>query len=242
MSFLNNVTFWMVAALIAIVGDMLLVFVLIIVGKRTHAIKEFVAGYKGVPLCLFFTDHKGVEWQFIKPTAGIIQSPKYGTFIVNEKGSYIDKTTKNIILPFSAELGTGAAVSMFADAHQLSEVIKDMKKMAEVRKMLAKGELDDARFDCVKESVNFSELRGLTNTLMPHGISSFINQSISQNYGASSVKPAQQLMWYIIAGIGLIFLAGLVAWLTMGNHTPTVNIDAAQLARTVYQNASIIAG
>lgn len=250
MDFMNNALFWEIScfALAALLG-MFLLFFIFVVARRTHAIKEIKSILTGKPLCLFFTDHKTVEWLNITPEAGMVMSEKYGTFVVNEEGTYVDKTTKTVLIPFSAEIATGASVTAFADAQQIAAVLKDKKQMSVIREMLSRGELDDHRFDCIKESVNFSELKGLMNTMVPHNITSLLNKMVSQQLGAMGKQGVSFIYWAIL-GIGLIGLMALVLWLVIGgkgggSQAVSVTVSAAEIAKAmgsnVISNASVIA-
>ena len=51
------------------------------------------------------------EWKAIKPEALILQDDDYGTYLINETGTYIDRLTKNILIPFDANLATSVNIS-----------------------------------------------------------------------------------------------------------------------------------
>ena len=243
MAWADNIFVWIYATFGLVVLLLVYTILLFFLIKKTHAIKELKALYTGKPLCLFFTDHKTVEWLALKPSSGVIQSEKYGSFLVNENGTYVDRQTKNVIIPFSAEIGSGAAVTAFADADAISKILKDNKMMGQVREALSRGELNDARFDHLKESVNFSQLKGLMNTMLPHNITALINMSIAQRFNSLNMGGGKQFIWYACLGISIVVLAGVVVYVVMGKGSnPQITINAADLVKQTIQNASVIAG
>jgi uncharacterized protein (UPF0333 family) len=245
---IGNVFVWMIAAFLLMIIVVLYTVMFFMLAKKTHAVKELRASWAGKPLCLFFNQHKQVDWVIGNPEAGVIQDEKYGTFLINEEGSYIDKTTRNVILPFSAEIGTGASVQAFAAADEISEVLKDKKQMGDVRLALAQGALDDTRFYGLRESVNFSELKGLLNTMTPHNTTSLISKSISHQMGSMGQKEGVQFFWYALLGLAVLVLAGIVMYVVMGrgDGASTVTLDAASIATALKyqlaQNATVMAG
>jgi len=243
----GGVFFWQISCYILGLLCFLMLAAFVFLGKKTHAIKELKASMKGVPLCLFFTDYKTVEWLSVRPEAGVVQTEKYGSHIVNEEGTYIDKTTRQVVIPFSADLGVGASVKSFHVSDEMSQLLKDKREMGRIREMLARGELDDARFDCLRESVDFSELKGLMNTILPHNVTALINKSVSAQLGSMGSKQGQTFFWYACLAFGVLILGGVIAYLVMGKGgSVTQVIDASSIIRgaggAFINNASVIAG
>ena len=245
---LTNIFFWMIGCFALMIVILLCIVLFIFLAKKTHAMKEFRAFMQGRPIALYFNEHKQVEWMVVSPEAGVVQNEKYGLHIINEEGTYVDTTTRNVIIPFSAEIGSGASVKAFAAADEISEVLKDKKQMGQIRQLLASGALDGAKFEGIRESVNFSELKGLLNTMTPHNLSSLISKSVQHQMGSAGRKEGVAFFWYAILGLGILVIGGVVIYVMTGGGggTQTVTLDAASMAAAIKyqmaQNASVIAG
>jgi len=218
MALLTNIFFWIILSFFLILVIFVLIFVLILLGRWTHAIKEFKARISGKPLSIFFNDNRTCDWQTIKPEAGVITSKNYGSYIINEKGTYIDKVTRNIIIPFSSDVAVGAPVRSFRVADSLRKVLGDEKELARIRAALADGKLDDERFDTLKESIDFSSLKSMLNTVLPHNITAKINMSIAQGLKGYMTMDWRQIGIAMAMIAGAVGLIALVLYLTIGGR------------------------
>jgi hypothetical protein len=240
-AFLGDPIYWAAAAAFLLLLFMGLIIFLIILAKKTHAILEFKAMMSGKRLVLFFDDSRTVDWRTRKPESGLIEDDDYGVFIINERGTYVDKKTRNIIIPFSTSLGIGAPVKDFKTTDDLIKILGDEKELNKIRVALANGDLIDEKFDALKESVNFSSLKSLANTLIPHNIAAKINMEIAKRMKSfGGVKGKDIIVWTLIA-LGCIALMALVLYLTIGGKgggSTTVINSAANLA----QNATVLPG
>jgi len=224
-------------------------------GKKTHAMLEFKAMVTGKPISLFFTDHKRIDWKVIEPEGNILVDEQYGAFLVNEKGAYVDQKTKNVFLAFNPAIGSNAAVECFKITDVLSKVLRDEKYLAEIREALLHGELagEDIvfqingkeerlkRFDKLKENVDFSHLKSILNTLIPHAINSKIEMTVQQRMGgASKINTAQ----IILVALSIIMAGGFVIMMLnmYGGGGGTTTIVKEVAAPVAAQAASTIAG
>jgi hypothetical protein len=206
----------------------------------------------GKPISLFFTDHKRVDWKVIEPEGNILVDEQYGAFLVNEKGAYIDKKTKNVFLAFNPAIGSNASVEAFKISDALSKVLRDEKYLGEIREALMHGELDGddivfqvngreerlQRFDKLKENVDFSHLKSLLNTLIPHAINSKIEMSIQQRIGNASKINTTQLVLIIISIIGAAAFAIMMLNMYGGGGGTTVVQAAAPAVQAAVQTAA----
>jgi len=105
LTWMTNIYLWISLALLFMTLFGLLFIFLIIMAKKTHMTVEFKAWLKGRPIALFFQENRYCEWRAVEPEAGIIIDKNYGAFIINERATYIDRRTKNILIPFDAAFG-----------------------------------------------------------------------------------------------------------------------------------------
>lgn len=225
-------------------GSMVLNTVLFIVMiwsiKKTHVLQEIKGLLAGKPLVLFFTDYKTVEWKNIKPDAGVVQDKFYGSFIVAEEGSYTDRKTRLPLMCFNSETAMGAPVKMFAATDAISKVLKDKKMMGVLRQQMADGTLDGVEFSHFKESINFSSLKGIMNSLTPHSLTNLISKMVAKEMNSMGVKQGQSFVWYAILAFGVLALGGVVIYLVMGkgSNPVQVSVSAADVLKAVATNAS----
>lgn len=207
---------WFWATVVLTLFTFFFLFMTILMAKRTNGFRELRASLGGKRVCWFFDDTRTAEMRILEPSAGIVRDEVYGDYIINEKGTYVDKRTRNIVIPFSSTLAIGAEVKHFQAADQLSNVLGDEKELQKVALALANGELKDTRFDALRMSVNFGSLKSFSNTMLPHNISAKINLEIAKRVKSYGQVNSKQLMWFVIIGIGLILLAAFIMWMVMG--------------------------
>lgn len=240
-SFLGPPEYWAMAAAFIFLLFGVVTIILIILARKTHALLEWKAMLSGKRLVLFFDDSRTVDWRTEKPSSGLIEDEDYGVFLINEKGTYVDKKTRNIIIPLSTNLAVGASVRDFKTSDDLLKVLGDEKELAKIRYALANGDLSDERFVSLRESVNFSSLKSLTNTLIPHNIAAKINMEIAKRMKSFGGVNGKDIIIYTIIALACIGLMALVLYLTVGGkggNSTTIVTTAATLAK----NATIIAG
>jgi hypothetical protein len=211
MGVLTNIYLWIGTSLFFILVSGLLFLVLVILKMKTHAIIELKAWLRGKPIALFFQENRYCEWRAVDPEAGIIQDKDYGAFIVNEKATYIDKTTKNVLIPFDASFGASINVHAAKMVDDLQYIVKDEQQMKMLRYAIANNLLDDsAVFDSLKTSIHFGALKNMMNALVPHNINAKIEKVIAsrmKGYGQINVP---QVALIFVAIFGAILLGALV--------------------------------
>lgn len=228
---------------------------LIYLSKKTHAIMEFKAMISGKPISLIFTDHKRLDWRVLEPEGNILSDKDYGSFIINEKGAYIDKKTKNVFLAFNPAIAANASLESFKVTDTLNSVLKDEKQLSEIRYALMEGSMDNkdivftapdgsqerlSSFDRLRENVDFSHLKSLLNTLIPHAISSKIEMTVQQRIGGLGKVNYAQAILIIVAVIGSVTIA--IMLLKMYGGSGATNTVVKETVKYVAQNASVIAG
>lgn len=234
---------WFYATIFLTLWLFFTLFMTIFMARRTNGFRELRASISGKRICWFFDDTRTAEMKIHKPSAGIITDDDYGDFIINEKGTYVDKRTRNIVIPFSSSLAVGAEVRHFQAADQLATILGDEKQLQEISVKMANGELVDENFDALKTSINFNALKSFSNTILPHNIAAKINMEIAKRMKSYGQVNTKQLMWFVIIGVGLILLAGFVGYMVLGNKNPNVTVQMAQAAGQALGNATgVLAG
>lgn len=205
-------------------------FMTIFMARRTNGFRELRASISGKRICYFFDDTRTFEMKIHAPSAGIIEDEDYGDYVINEKGTYVDKHTRNIVIPFSSSLAVGGEVKHFQAADELSKLLGDEKELQKISLAMANGELADERFDALRTSINFGSLKSFANTMIPHNISAKINMEVAKRLKSYGNVNGKQIVLYIIMIVGAIGLMALVLYLTMhkGNATPTIIYQTGQ--------------
>ena len=216
---------WFWLAIILFLFFCFYTILLIILAKKTHALIEFKAWRKGIPICMFFMNSGYVDWIPIKTEAGLIEHPDYGTYLINNEGTYIDKTTKNIIIPFDTDLATSINVSAAKLADDLKFILRDDKELAVLREAIMTGKIDDEEIvNSLKMSVNFSSIKGMMNAMVPHNITAKIEKMIALRLKGHSKINVPQLLLIFCVILGAIILGVIIIKSVLGNGGAATNI------------------
>lgn len=208
---------WFIATVVLVLLTFFFLFMTILMAKRTNGFRELRASLGGKRICYFFDDTRTFEMRIHAPSAGIIEDDDYGDYIINEKGTYVDKRTRNIVIPFSSSIALGAEVKHFQAADELAKILGDEKELQKISLAMANGELGDERFDALKTSINFGSLKSFANTMIPHNIAAKINMEVAKRLKSYGNVNGKQITIYIIMILGAIGLMALVLYLTIGH-------------------------
>ena len=216
--FLTNIYLWMgltFTFLALLIGGVILLW---FISKKTHALKELKATLKGVPISMFFLDSGYVEWRPIKPESGLITDKDYGTYIINETGTYIDKTTKNIIIPFDAALATSVNIKAAKVADDLKHIVTDNKQLELLRRAIITNNLqdDENKLEGLKTSVQISSIKAMMTALIPHNITSKIEKAIAANLKKFGQADGMQMLM-IFGGVLGAIIVGYILLKTVAN-------------------------
>lgn len=241
-AFLGAVEYWALACAVLLLLFSGLTILLIMLARKTHAIKEFKAMMSGKRLVLYFDDSGTVDWRTKKPTSGLIEDDDYGTHIINEKGTYVDKTTRNVLIPFCTNLAVGASVRNFKDADGLKNLLGDERDLGKIRYALANNLIDTKEdLGVLRESVNFSSLKAMANTMIPHNITAKINMEVAKRMKSFGGMNGKDIIIYTIIALACIGLMALVLYLIVGGKGGNTTI--IQAGAQAAQNAtSVVAG
>lgn len=202
--------------LLGVIGILMLWFIasmilLILLARRTHAIIEFKASFQGKPIALFFQDNRYCEWRPVPVDAGIIQDKDYGAYIVNEKATYVDRRTKNILIPIDAAFGASINIKAAKLADDLQYVIKDEEQMKMFRIAIANNMIDETtEIKGIRTNVQIGALKSMMTALIPHNVNAKIEKVIAarlKGYGQVNVP---QIALLFAAIFGAILLGALV--------------------------------
>lgn len=178
---------------------------------KTHAIIEFKAWLKGYPIALFFEENRYCEWRPVKPEAGIIQDKDYGAFIINEKATYIDKTTKNILIPFDAAFGASINVHAAKLVDDFQYIVKDEEQMKTLRHAIANNLIDDSEeITALKTSIHFGAIKNMMNALIPHNINAKIEKVVASRMKALGSVNGMQIALTFGAVLGAMIMGYLI--------------------------------
>ena len=217
-SFINNIYVWMGFTLLFFILLIICIILLWFIAKKTHALKEFKATMKGIPLCMFYQDSGYVDWRPIKPETGMIYDKDYGTYIINEKGTYIDRLTKNIVIPFDAALATSIDIKAAKAADDLQYIVTDGKQLEMLRRAIITNQLDDEenKLEGLKTSVQISSIKSMMTALIPHNITSKIEKAIASNLKKFGKADGMQLLM-IFGGVLGAIIVGYILLKTVAN-------------------------
>ena len=215
-NFMLNIYLWIGLTFLFLVISGLLVIFIIVLSKKTHAIVEIKSWMKGYPIALFFQDNRYCDMQPVKVEGGIVQSKEFGSFIVNEKATYIDKVTKNILIPFDASFGASINVRAAKLVEDLHYVAKNEDELRKLRTAVANGEMGESdSIDAIKTSVTFGALKTMMTALIPHNIESKIQMEIANKMSGYGKVNIQSAVIAFVSIFGAICLGGLVLYLTL---------------------------
>jgi hypothetical protein len=184
---------------------------LILLARRTHAIIEFKASFQGKPIALFFQDNRYCEWRPIQVDAGIIQDKDYGAFIVNERATYVDRRTKNILIPIDASFGASINIKAAKLADDLQYIIKDDEQLKLFRTAIANNMMDEnTTIAGIRTNVQIGALKSMMTALIPHNVNAKIEKVIAARLKGYGTVNVPQIALLFAAIFGAILLGALV--------------------------------
>jgi len=207
MEWLNSLYFWMIMTFVFLLLFIILFILIIVMAKKTHATVELKAMLKGKPIALFFQENRYVHWEPVEPDAGIIIHKNYGAFIVNEKATYIDKRTKNVLMPFDAQFGAGLNIHAAKLADDFQYIMKDEEAMKELRQAIATNTIEETEsIQALKTSVNISALKTMMTALLPHNINAKIEKVIASRMRSYGKIDHMQIIIIFAAILGALIM------------------------------------
>lgn len=201
--------FWML-----VTGFLGVVFVLfsiffIILFKRTHAFMELKSFITKTPLAIFFQDNRFAELKSITPISGVINDKTYGPFIVGT--TYVDKKTKNIIIPFDVDMDGDRTSSIKELVDKFRKISSNEKSMMNFRKLISNEQIkEDKTVKNVTSVISMGSLKSLFYSSAPHNIKSKIEKLVSEKIKHSSNVDYKSAIILFVSIFGMSILAALV--------------------------------
>jgi len=208
---LINIYFWIGASFFFLLMFGLSLMFIVVLGMKTHAIIEFKSWLKGIPIALFFQENRYCDWKPVKPEAGIIQDKEYGAYIINERATYVDKRTKNVLIPFDASVGVSVNIRAAKLIDDLAYIVKDEEQFKQLRRAIANNQIEDSEsIDCIKTSIHFGAIKNIMNAIIPHNINAKIEKVIAQRMAGLRSVNVQQVAFIFVAMLGAIIIGAMI--------------------------------
>lgn len=188
---------------------------LIVISKKTHGLIEFKSSTKGQPMSVFFQDNRYCEWKVIKPEAGLVEDKEHGTFVI--VSTYVDKKTKNVLVPFNSNYGFSLNVKASKMADDLDYFLKEQREKKTLKREVLSGEKKETDgINTLRTSVNFSPLKNFVPPILPHNIKSKIINTVNLRLENMGVSNAQNIILLAISALGALILGGIVLKFMLG--------------------------
>jgi len=207
MNWFTNIYLWMGGTFLFLLLFMLMFIFLVVLMVKTHAIVEFKSWMKGQPIALFFEENRYVEWKPVEPEGGIVTDKHYGGFIINERATYVDKKTKNVLIPFDANFGASVNIHTAKLCDDLQYIVKDEEQMKQLRTAIADNTIsENASIDVLKTSIHIGAIKNMMTALIPHNITAKIEKTITQRMQNYSQPNVMQIALLFAAVLGAIIM------------------------------------
>jgi len=218
---ITNVYLWISLFFLMVLMFIFLLIFVILLAKKTHAMIEFKSWMKGIPIALFFQENRYCEWKPVVPDAGIVIDKNYGAFIINEKATYIDKKTKNVLIPFDAQFGASINVHAAKLSDDLQYIMQDEEEMKKFRWAMSRNLIaDNDSVEVLKTSINFGAIKSMTSALIPHNINAKIEKVIASRMHGMGVVNVPQVVLIFAGILGAIICGYILLKATSGGGVP----------------------
>lgn len=208
---LSNLYLWMGLAFFFLLGFLVLLILLVLISKRTHAMMEFKASFKKKPIAMFFREDRYVEWKSVVPEAGIVTDENYGAFIISNAATYIDKHTKNVIIPFDASFGASVNVHAAKLVDDLQYVVSDEEQMNKLRYAISNNLIEESdTISALKTSIQMGALKSMMTALIPHNINSKIEMIVAGRMHGSGKANIMQFLLLFGGVLGAILVGYMI--------------------------------
>jgi hypothetical protein len=211
MAWFTNLYLWLGGTIFFFLFFIIETILLILLARKTHAIDEFKAWVRGRPIAMFYMENRYVDWKPVKPDAGIITDKDYGAFIINERATYVDKKTKNVIIPFDAQFGASLNIHAAKLIDDMQYIMKDEEQIKALRAAIATNTIEETEtITALKTSINMGAIKTMLTALIPHNINSKIEKTIAarmKGYGKVNVP---QVLLIFVGMLGAIILGTII--------------------------------
>lgn len=171
-------TFWMITTGVMVFLNIVMIIFMYLLFKRTHAYMELKSFLTKTPLAIYFQDNRFADLKTITPINGVINDKAYGPFIVST--TYVDKKTKNIIIPFDIDMDGDRTSSIKELVDKFKKISNNEKSMMNFRKLISNEQIkEDKTIKNVTSVINMGVLKSLFYSSAPHNIKSKIEKLVS---------------------------------------------------------------
>ena len=197
----------MIAAIFALIFMGQIIF-LIFISKKTHALIEFKSSMSGTPTSIFFQDNKYIEWRNSKPDAGMIEDKVHGSFIINS--TYIDKKTKNVLIPFNSNFAISLNAKAVKMADDLIYVFKEKEHIKRLKEGIMNGTVQETDgIKTLRTTINFSTIKSFVPPILPHNLQSKIVTTVQlrmKELGGG----LQNIILLVVSALGAMIMGGII--------------------------------
>ena len=139
----------------------------------------------------------------------MIEDKQYGSFVI--ESTYIDKHTKNVLIPFNSSFAMSLNVKAAKMADDLTYIFKEQRYRKKLKEGILKGYVQETDgVNTLRTSVNFSAMKHFVSPILPHNIQSKIVNTVNRRLKGMPNKNMQNIILLAIAAIGALVLGGLV--------------------------------
>jgi len=209
MEFILSSGLWIGATAFFGIAVFLLMIFFIMLFKKTHVGVELKAFFTNTPIGIFFKDNKFAEWKPITSNNGIVYDMVYGPFIVST--TYVDKRTKNIIIPFDVDMDGDRTTNVKELIHKFKNVTTNEKNISNLRSMISNQQIEkDKYIRNVTSHIKYGDLKNLFFSTGPHSIKSKIEKMVSEKLVKMGNVNVMQAIMIFGAIFGIIVLGAIL--------------------------------
>lgn len=205
---METIIIWVIIAAIFALLFMGQIIFLIFISKKTHAMIEFKSSISGTPTSIFFQDSKYCEWRNTKPQEGMIEDKVHGSFIINS--TYIDKKTKNVLIPFNSSFAISLNVKASKMADDLIYVFKEKEHIKKLKQAIILGHIQETDgIKTLRTSVNFSTIKQFVPPILPHNLQSKIVTTVKLRIKELGGN-VQNIVLLVVSALGAMIMGGII--------------------------------
>lgn len=170
---------------------------------------------KGTPISIFFHDNRYCEWKNTKPDAGLIEDKQHGTFVIDS--TYIDKKTKNVLIPFNSSFGMSLNAKAAKLADDLTFILREKDQRKKLKEGILTGQIsENETLKTLRTSINFSTLKHFVSPVLPQNIQSKIVNTVYIRTRQKGIGSFQNMILIVVSAIGALILGIMVLRYVLG--------------------------
>lgn len=209
MEFLLNIWVWVGSFIFFTVLCIMLSILYYFLFNKTHIKTELKASLSKTPIAMFFQDNMYVDWKPITPINGIVYDKYYGPFMVTT--TYVDKTTKNIIMVFDVDMDGDRTSSVKDLVNEFRLISTNEKSINGLRASISDKTVNvTTNIKNMTSHIKFSSLKSLFMSSTPHNIKSKIEKVVAMK--VAKFKNVNPMHAVIVFGaiFGIIIIGAIL--------------------------------